>query len=50
MSEMFVPSSIAMLLAEEKIREKREPIILARLNLMEALRPLMRSLLSFLFL
>jgi hypothetical protein len=49
MSDMFVASSIAMAIAEEKIRGKREPIILERINLMQYLRPIIHSVLSFLF-
>ena len=49
MSEWLVTSRLAMAMAEEKIRGKREPIILERLNLMQYVQPIVRSLLSFLF-
>jgi hypothetical protein len=49
MSEWFITTKLAMAVTEEKIRGKREPIVLERLNLVRHLRPILYSLLSFLF-
>jgi hypothetical protein len=49
MSEWFVTAKLAMAISEEKINHRHQPIILERLNLMRSVRPIVRSLLSFLF-
>ena len=49
MSEVMIITSEVMALVEEKIRLKREPVVLTRLNLMLYLRPVIQSVLSFLF-
>ncbi len=49
MCEMFATTKLAMAMAEERTREKRESITLAHFNLGQYLRPIVRSLLSFLF-
>ncbi|MBN2394335.1 MAG: hypothetical protein JXR84_26615 [Anaerolineae bacterium] len=49
MCEMFSTTKLAMAVAEERTRGKREPIILEHFNLGQYLRPIVRSLLSFLF-
>jgi hypothetical protein len=48
-SEIIVSTSEVMALVEEQIRPKREPIVLEHLNLMQYLRPILQSVLSFLF-
>jgi hypothetical protein len=49
MCEWFVNAKLAMAISEEKTSRKRQPIILERLNLMQHVKPIVRSLLSFLF-
>ncbi len=49
MCEWLVATKSTMAISEEKINHKRQPIILKRLNLMQYVQPIVRSLLSFLF-
>lgn len=49
MCEWLVATKSAMAISEEKSNHKRQPIILKRLNLMQYVRPIVHSLLSFLF-
>jgi hypothetical protein len=49
MCESFVTAKLAMAISEERINHKRQPIVLERFNLMQYVRPIVRSLLSFLF-
>ena len=49
MCEMFTTTKLAMALVEERTRGKRESIILEHFNLGKYLRPIVHSLLSFLF-
>ena len=49
MCEWFVISKLAMAIGEERINHKRQPISLERLSLTQYVRPIVRSVLSFLF-
>lgn len=49
MCEMFATTKLAMAMAEERTRGKRETITLEHFNLGHYLRPIVRNLLSFLF-
>ncbi len=49
MCESFVTAKLAMAISEERINHKRQPIVLEHFNLMQYVRPIVRSLLSFLF-
>jgi predicted transcriptional regulator len=49
MCEWFMNAKMAMAVSEERTRRKRRPIVLERLNLMQYVKPIVRSLLSFLF-
>jgi hypothetical protein len=49
MSEMNLMTSEVMALVEEKIRPKRETIVLEHLNLKHYYQALLHSVLSFLF-
>jgi len=48
MSEWFMTAKLAMAVSEEKINH-RQPIVLEHFSLMQYVRPIVRSLLSFLF-